>query len=118
MYLFTRRAVRKIQRDHERLAYAPVAPVAAVPNRRLAPAGPVAQMYVAKTTSTITAMSDDAPGSGTAKLAKLKSDGDLDAFSDGDLVVNNIGGAVDSSTYCLVSQDTFGSWWLVVVPCE
>ena len=75
-------------------------------------------MYVAKTTSTITAMSADTPGTGTVKLAKLKTDGDIDAFSDGDQVVNNIGGAVDSSTYCLIAQDTFGSWWLVVVPCE
>jgi len=109
MLTFDSNSVRKLQADHARLAHMPRSPV---------PAGNGAAFYPAKTTSTITAMSDDAPGSGTAKLAKLKSDGDLDAFSDGDLVVNNIGGAVDSSTYCLIAQDTFGSWWLVVVPCE
>ena len=118
MLTFDSNSVRKLQADHARLAYMPRSPVPARSTSRPPPAGNGAAFYPAKTTSTITAMSDDAPGSGTAKLAKLKSDGDLDAFSDGDLVVNNIGGAVDSSTYCLVSQDTFGSWWLVVVPCE
>ena len=118
MYLFSADAVSKIQRDHQRLAYTSVSPTPSRTTTAPAPMGPVAQIYPAKTTSAICEWSSSSPGSGTAKICKRKSDGDLDSVSDGDLTVYNIGGSVEASKFCLIAQDTFGSWWLIVVPCE
>ena len=118
MYVFSHDAVRKLQRDHERLAYAPLSPVPSSATKALRPAGPGLGFFAAKTTTEITAMAGDVPGTGSVKLYKVKSNGEMEVVSDGTVTVNNLGGAIAQDTYCLMSQDSYGSWWLVVVPCE
>ena len=120
-YTFDEQRVKKLQRDHQRLAYQ-------VRNlheqltaqRKSAAAAP--QLYCGKTTSTVTALSSSTPGTGTAKIYNVNgATGDLQQISpagDSSITVHNIGGQVDNDTYAIFGRDAWGTWWLLVVPCE
>ena len=120
-YQFDERSVKQLQRDHQRLAYQVRnlhEQLAA--HRRRAVTAP--QFYCGKTTSTITAMDGNTPGSGTAKIYNISGDtGDLQRISPADdshVTVHNIGGLVADETFALFARDAWGLWFLVVVPCE
>ena len=120
-YTFDHESVKKLQRDHQRLAYQ-------VRNlheqltaqRQRVVAAP--QLYCGKTTSIISALSSSTPGSGTAKIYNLNgATGDLQQISpagDSSITVHNIGGQGDNDTYAVFGRDAWGTWWLLVVPCE
>jgi len=117
-YTFDEQSVKKLQRDHQRLAYqvrnlheqltAQQQRVAAAP-----------QLYCGKTTSTVTALSSSTPGTGTAKIYNVNgATGDLQQVTPSSVTVHNIGGQVDNDTYAIFGRDAWGTWWLLVVPCE
>ena len=117
-YTFDEQSVKKLQRDHQRLAYQ-------VRNlheqltaqRKSAAAAP--QLYCGKTTSTVTALSSSTPGTGTAKIYNVNgATGDLQQVTPSSVTVHNIGGQVDNDTYAIFGRDAWGTWWLLVVPCE
>ena len=117
-YTFDHESVKKLQRDHQRLSYQ-------VRNlheqltaqRKSAAAAP--QLYCGKTTSTVTALSSSTPGSGTAKIYNINgATGDLQQVTPSSVTVHNIGGQVADDTYAIFGRDAWGTWWLLVVPCE
>lgn len=84
------------------------------------PAGPTAQnrqqaryMFVAKTTSTITARSNDTPGQGTAEIYR-KGSTTLERVSTSDETIYSLWDSTrESDAYVLVEQDADGTWWAI-----
>ena len=117
-YTFDEQSVKKLQRDHQRLAYQVrnLHEQLTAQRQRVAAAP---QLYCGKTTSIISALSSSTPGSGTAKIYQISgSTGDLQQVTPSSVTVHNIGGLVADDTYAIFGRDAWGTWWLLVVPCE
>lgn len=121
VYTFDQQSVKKLQRDHQRLAYQVRNLTEQMTATRQRPVM-APQLYAGKTTSIVSALSSSTPGSGTAKLYNRNGDtGDLQRVSpagNSAVTVYNIGGQVADDTYCIFGRDAWGTWWLLVVPCE
>ena len=121
VYTFDEASVRKLQRDPQRLAYQVrdlTKQLTAIRQRPvMAP-----QLYVGQTTTVVTAIDASVPGSGSAKIYNVSGDtGELERVSpagDSAVTVHNIGGQVAEDTYAVFGRDAWGTWWLLVVPCE
>jgi hypothetical protein len=89
------------------------------------PRAPVCRGYVAKSTSSITALVGLTPGSGTVNLYRLDATtGTLVTLNDDSgaaisfTVRNMVTTAVDSATWLFISEDVFGTLWVTVENCE
>jgi len=118
LWTLSRKSLEKIAADHDRISHLVRNLQARFYEATAVQGAPVA-MYPAQTSSAVTALDSDAPGKGTANVYRRNtSTGDLGSVGELQVTVYNIGGAVESGKYCLVSRDAWGDWWLVVVPCE
>ncbi len=99
-------------------AAAPLAVISTASGPLLRWAGQTLSLYVAKTTSSITARSGDTPGTGTVSLQSYStSDNALADMSLSRDVFNFSGGdPIDSGLYCIVIQIA-GVYWLASVEC-
>lgn len=117
-FQFDERSVKQLQRDHQRLAYQVrnLHEQLTAQRQRVAAAP---QLYCGKTTSIISALSSSTPGSGTARVYNVSGDtGELQQVTPSSVTVHNIGGQVADDTYAIFGRDAWGTWWLLVVPCE
>lgn len=116
----TEKGLQQLRRDHHRLSYQ-VRDLSVQLGAQVNSAPATAPgLYAGKTTTAVTALSGNVPGTGTAaiyyrdtgttNLTQREADG-------GETTVYNIGSAVDSGKFALFARDGFGDWWLVVVPC-
>jgi hypothetical protein len=121
VFTLTEKAVEQLRRDHLRLSYQ-VRNLSVQVQASSHAVGISSGCYLGKTTSEITAFSASAPGSGTAAIYyRNTTDGNATRkmADGGEIRVYNVGNsAIPQDTFCIFSKDGFGTWWVVVVPCE
>jgi len=90
--------------------------------RPATPRVPTNRMYVAKTTTTITARSGTTPGAGTVAIYYAAAAG-LVAYKDAaaaDVTVavkNVFGSSIASGTWVIIGEDLAGTFWIVSEDC-
>jgi len=74
--------------------------------------------FVAKTTSTISALSGSTAGSGTVDIYKRTTTADeLMVIGPSYKVYNAVATSIDTSTWVMIHQDAGGDWWITVEDC-
>ena len=75
-------------------------------------------VFVAKTTSTITALSGSTAGTGTADIYKrIPSDDSLEKIGPQQTVYSCVSTSIDTDKWVMVQQDAAGDWWVTVEDC-
>jgi len=74
--------------------------------------------FVAKTTSTITAMSGSTVGKGTVDIYRRgTSDDGLMTIGPSYTVYNAVATSISSGLWVMIQQDAGGDWWITVEDC-
>ena len=109
-------SVRALRRELNQASHALQRLQADNSNARLQPQRNM--VFVAKTTSSITALSGSTAGTGTVDIYKrIPSDDSLEKIGPQQTVYSCVSTSIDTDKWVMVQQDAVGDWWVTVEDC-